>query len=125
VTLLVAMAGVTRRPLETKDLDNDCGSGDWRVGAINTFSIRRFKSPITVSCNAIGVTAVRALDEGRWRRTRGAPGRGEVAVLRNLSTLLNARSFRASASRLSSSLSAIPRRWAWRAESNGRRVEPG
>jgi hypothetical protein len=31
VTRLVAMGGVTRRPLETKDLDNDCGRGDWGV----------------------------------------------------------------------------------------------
>ena len=41
------------------------------------------------------------------------PGRGEVAVLRNLSTRLSATSFRASASRRPVSLSAIPRRWAW------------
>jgi len=25
------MGGVTRRPLEAKDLDNDCGRGDWGV----------------------------------------------------------------------------------------------
>jgi hypothetical protein len=28
VTRLVAIAGVTRRPVETKDLDNECGRGD-------------------------------------------------------------------------------------------------
>ena len=53
------------------------------------------------------------------------PGRGEVAVLRNLSTLLSATSFRASASRRSVSLSAIPRRWAWSIGSNSRLAEPG
>ncbi len=83
VTRLVAMGGVTRRPLETKDLDNDCGRGDWGVlmpstpfaypqvvsrcfttsDSVFPVNIRRLSSPITVSCNAIGVTAVRTLDE--------------------------------------------------------------
>jgi hypothetical protein len=69
-------------------------------------------SPIMVWCKAIGVTAVRDRRDVDGVVRAVFPGRGVVAVVRSLSTLLSVASFRASASRRLVSLSAIPRRWA-------------
>jgi hypothetical protein len=174
------MGGVTRRPLETKDLDNDCGRGDGGVLMPSTPSVYpqvvSVVSPRQIQClrsserifaagsnpgSSTENPAVRAKRSGqflfpatshqhpsvkvanhglvqRHRRERCArpsmksmascarcSRRGEVAVFRNLSTILSATSFRASASGLSVSLSAIRRRWAWRTGSNSRLAEPG
>ena len=74
VTRLVAMGRVTHRPLETKDLDNDCGRGDWGVLMMSTLSMHPqvVSRCFTTSDSVVSSTSVvKVANHGLVQRHRG------------------------------------------------------